>query len=330
MAYRDPYAAQYGRYEHDAQYTQPDFNPYSHQQPHATYDEGAYDNYGSGYRDEPTDARGPQRQTTMKSHISTGSIDSPTGVRVREADSVSGFDHGEFTPKEKVPQTLKSYRYETQGNLWTRGGRPRCIGRFCCCTLLIAVFLIISIILSLALWIRPPNVTIGDLQTVSSDGSQFKLTNDGVNINLGVNITVDNPNYFSVNLKKVTAELFYPLNSSSTGTDIGGGNSSNINFASHSETNFTFPFAIEYTQANDPNSAILVDLLEKCGILGTKTNIDVNYKITLAIRILIVTVSPVISNSFSFACPLDSSSLSDLMGSSGLNLTSIAGILGGS
>ncbi|KAK0239978.1 hypothetical protein EDD85DRAFT_469810 [Armillaria nabsnona] len=329
MAYRDPYAAQYGRYEPDGQYTQPDFNPYTHQQPHATYDEGAYDNYGTGYRDDPTDARGPQRQATTRTHITTSSIDTPVGVRARDTDTASGFDHGEFS-KEKVPQTLKKYRYETQGNLWTRGSRPRCIGRFCCCTLLIAVFLILSIILSLALWIRPPNVTIGELQTVASNGSEFEITNDGVNINLGVNITVDNPNYFSVELKKVTAELFYPLNSSSTGTDIGGGTSNNINFASHSETNFTFPFAIEYTQANDPNNAILLDLLQKCGILGTKSNIDVNYKITLAIRILMVTVSPVISNSFNFACPLDSSSLSDLMGSSGFNLTSIAGILGGS
>ncbi|KAK0503426.1 hypothetical protein EDD18DRAFT_1137798 [Armillaria luteobubalina] len=329
MAYRDPYAAQYGRYEPDGQYTQPDFNPYSHQQPHATYDEGAFDNYGTGYRDEPTDARAPQRQPTTRTHISTGSIDSPTGVRATNADTGSGFDHGEF-PKEKVPQTLKKYRYETQGNLWTRGSRPRCIGRFCCCTLLIAVFLILSILLSLALWIRPPTLTIGELTTVASNGSEFELTNNGVNINLGVNITVDNPNYFSVELKKATAELFYPLNSSSTGTDIGGGTSSNINFASHSETNFTFPFAIEYSQSNDPNNAILLDLLSKCGILGTKSNLDVNYKITLSVRILMVTVSPVISNSFSFACPLDSSSLSDLMGSSGLNLTSIAGILGGS
>ncbi|KAG7447936.1 uncharacterized protein BT62DRAFT_743406 [Guyanagaster necrorhizus] len=312
MAYRDPYAAQYGR----------------HQQPHATYDEGAYDNYGSGYRDDPTDARGPQRQATTRSHISTGSVDAPMGVRTRDTDTVSGFDHGEFPPKEKVPQTLKSYRHETQGNLWTRGGRPRCIGRFCCCTLLIAVFLILSIILSLALWIRPPNVTIGDIELVSSGGSEFELTNDGVNINLGVNITVDNPNYFSLDLKKVTAELFYPLNSTSTGTDIGGGNSSNINFAAHSQTNFTFPFEIEYTQSNDPSNAILISILEKCGILGTSSNLDINYKITLGIRILMVTVSPVISNSFSFACPLNSTSLSDLMSSSGLNLTSIAGLLG--
>ncbi|KAK0463995.1 uncharacterized protein EV420DRAFT_1618813 [Desarmillaria tabescens] len=284
MAYRDPYAAQYGRYEHDAQYTQPDFNPYGHQQP-------CYLRRG----DEPTDARGPHRQATMKSHITTDSIDSPTAPT-------------------RVPQTLKSYRYETQGNLWTRGGRPRCIGRFCCCTLLIAVFLIISIILSLHwLWIRPPNVSIGELQTMSSGGSEFELTNDGVNINLG-NISVDNPNYFSVNLKKVTAELFYPLNSSSTGTDIGGGTSSNINFASHSQTNFTFPFAIEYTTADDPNSAILVDLLEKYNgepsLSAVLQCLIIVFQ--LAIRILIVTVSPVISNSFSFACPLDSSSLSDL------------------
>lgn len=59
MAYRDPYAEQPGRLQtplHRSDST-PEFNPYSTSQPHQTYDQGgigpSYDNYGSGYRDEP-------------------------------------------------------------------------------------------------------------------------------------------------------------------------------------------------------------------------------------------------------------------------------------
>ena len=73
---------------------------------------------------------------------------------------------------------------------------------------------------------------------------------------------------------------------------------------------------------------MILDLATKCGIAGgTKTNINVNYKITvssssfefrevikavlqLGIRILLVTISPVISNEFNFPCPLQASDIS--------------------
>ena len=73
---------------------------------------------------------------------------------------------------------------------------------------------------------------------------------------------------------------------------------------------------------------MILDLATKCGITGgTKTNINVNYKITvssnsfgfrkvvnavlqLGIHILLVTISPVISNQFSFPCPLQASDIS--------------------
>ncbi|KAH0827156.1 hypothetical protein J3R83DRAFT_4847 [Lanmaoa asiatica] len=47
MAYRDPYAEQYGRY--DQPYTDaPGVNSYSNAQPHQAYDQGGYDSYGAG------------------------------------------------------------------------------------------------------------------------------------------------------------------------------------------------------------------------------------------------------------------------------------------
>jgi hypothetical protein len=73
---------------------------------------------------------------------------------------------------------------------------------------------------------------------------------------------------------------------------------------------------------------VILDLATKCGVGGgTKTNINVNYKITvssssfrfrkvtnavlqLGIRILLVTISPVISNQFNFPCPLQASDIS--------------------
>lgn len=51
----------------------------------------------------------------------------------------------------RTSRSMRRWRYEHQGNLWTKGGRGRCFGRFFCCTIMIFVFLLVSIILSLAL-----------------------------------------------------------------------------------------------------------------------------------------------------------------------------------
>jgi len=331
MAYQgDPYAGQYGAHQHQPQYSQPqygqpqqyghygepapEFNPYNAgEQPHQTYEQGPYDNYGGGYRDDPTpDYQAPQRQGTQPSYADAP----PPPLAAKSIDETSRFDPGEFTPSPKGPKTarnLRQYRLEFQGHLWTKGGRGRCFGRFFCCTFMILIFLVVTILLALVLWLRPPSINFGNPAPMTS-GSTIQPTNDGIIINMGVNISVDNPNYFAVNFKKITAEIFYPINN----TPIGNGTANSIVISSNAETNFTFPFSIDYSTSLDPKSLILVDLAEKCGILGTKTNLSVNYKITLGLQILFVTISPSISNSFSFACPLTSSDLTGLLGGAGL------------
>lgn len=154
------------------------------------------------------------------------------------------------------------------------------------------------------------------------------------------NHSVRNPNYFSVDFKNIEAnvspsnarrnilwlylQITYPINN----LPIGSGDASNILFKSRTETNFTFPFALVYNSTADTGSQVILDIAQKCGVTpgSTKQNIVVNYKITvgfifvraftttnhpfqLGIRILVVTISPVISNQFSFACPLSASDI---------------------
>lgn len=294
MASRYPYAERYGR---PNQYNDgPEYNPYTgNQQPHPTYDQEGYEPYsGAAYRDEP------QMENTATPPVANNKETSEFVI----------------SPIEKSTGALKNYRYQTQGALWTRGGRGRCIGRFCCCTLLIALFLIISIVLALLLWVRPPNISVGGVSAPST-GSQIQVTSGGLDINLGVNISVENPNYFAVSFNKIQANIFYPINN----TDIGGGNATDITFRSHSQTNFTFPFTIAYQKSLDPNNKILVDIATKCGFIGgSRSQITVNYKITLGLKVLFITISPVVSNSLSFDCPLSQSDISSLG----------AGLIGGS
>jgi len=98
MAYRDPYAEQYGRY--DQQYTDaPAFNPYNNPQPHQAYDQGAYDSYGAGgYRDEANYGKStnPGGPAFTPSHYKSESIpqyDQGTFARATTGKCVSWLRH---------------------------------------------------------------------------------------------------------------------------------------------------------------------------------------------------------------------------------------------
>ncbi|EIN07222.1 hypothetical protein PUNSTDRAFT_53598 [Punctularia strigosozonata HHB-11173 SS5] len=325
MSYRNPYETNYGAggsrpYGENNAYGENSYS-YNNYEPHRTYDQG-FDPYrdAGGYRDEPSglDQSGYVGNAPAKKETSVFEKDEPfsaprsTSVRRKGSRSAA---------------TIRTWRYEHQeSNMWTAGSRGRCFGRFLCCSLMTFVFLLVSIVLALALWVRPPSVTIGQLSTITN-GSAIQLSSDGLTVNLNVNISVDNPNFFSVAFKKINVDLHYPINN----TDVGGGSKKNIDFEAHSNKTFDFPISLEYTLADDPNSAILADLATKCGFIGgSKSDITVDYDITLGLRILFITVSPQISNSFSFACPLDESDLSGLLKDAGIDISSLSSILGSS
>ena len=134
--------------------------------------------------------------------------------------------------------------------------------------------------------------------------------------------SVDNPNYFSIDLKRVTAnvrhqltssisctdiffQLFYPINN----THIGSGQLNNIHFPSHSNTSFNFPFTFVYTSSIDPSSQIIDDLSSKC-LANPQKQLTVDYKINVKVSVLFITVSPTISNPVSFDCPVSASQIS--------------------
>lgn len=69
-------------------------------------------------------------------------------------------------------------------------------------------------------------------------------------------------------------QIYYPINN----TLIGGGQENDVTFYSHSSTNFTFPFSIEYTTTMSSSAQIIGDLETKC--TGTASDITVDYDIT--------------------------------------------------
>lgn len=308
MAYRDPYDP-FSKNGHTAD--DDEFNPYSTR--HRTHP--SYDQSGSGYENyhdvpDPVPSA-PHRQATMRSDDDRTKYNKelPPVIadKAIDEDRVSGFDRGEFSAR---PENFRSFNQSLRGGLWTSGSRVSCIGRFCCCTLWIVVFLLVSIVLTLLLWVRPPAVTIGQVGPTTT-GNQIQIQTDSVSINLAVNISVHNPNYFSIGFSQIKAEIFYPIGN----TPIGGGTSNNVNFPSGQTTNVTFPFSISYKFSLDPDHQITNDLVRRC---KPPSDITINYQITPGIRILFVTISPEITNSLTFTCPLSGDQVDQLVTLAGL------------
>ncbi|KAG2756060.1 hypothetical protein P692DRAFT_201700741 [Suillus brevipes Sb2] len=302
--YRDPYTEQQ-QGGHNLQHGDPSYNQYDIRQPHQPYDQGGFDPYTTGeYRDDPN--ANPQATPYAPA-----------------AQEVNPHGHSGFAKEiGHQPQDFKTWRRESTGGLWTRGSRVSCIGRFCCCTMMIAVFLIVSILLALLMWVRPPDAIVGTVGTSTTQNAvcqpflvyphisyfyQVQLNSGSITVNLGIDLTVVNPNYFAVSFKSINANAYYPINN----TLVGTGNETDITFNSNSQTNFTFPFSLEFSTNMSSSTQILTDLATKCGVGGGAVqDITVDLDITLGLRVLFFVVYPVLSIPASFACPISASDIS--------------------
>jgi len=268
-------------------------DPYAHQRP----GQQAYDPYYSMSNQYQNSYPPPNDGSNLPSRASTGISGTKQYDPNYSPDRLSRMGVGE---PPKGTGELGLWRHSEHGHLLTKGGRGACIGRFACCSIMTVLFLIISIALSLAMWLRPPDITFGSIQAPTS-GSAIQATTSQITINLLIPIDVKNPNFFTAGFQQISAKAWYPL----TGVEVGGGETNNIAFAANTETSFKFPLAIVYSQAKDPNGAMLKDISDRCGFTGNpKKNIDVKYTITLSIRIVAWTITPSFTGTTGFACPL--------------------------
>ncbi|KAG1905894.1 uncharacterized protein F5891DRAFT_1007071 [Suillus fuscotomentosus] len=288
--YRDPYSEQQ-QDSHNQQYGDASYDT---RQPHQAYDQGGYDPQTMGeYRDDPN--ANPQVAATSYAPA---------------AQEMNPYEQPNYAKKNgRQSQDFKTWRGENTAGLWTRGSRVSCIGRFCCCTMMIAVFLIVSILLALLMWVRPPDAIVGNVGP-STTQNAVQLNSGSITVNLGVNLTVVNPNYFGVSFKSINVDAYYPINN----TLVGTGQETDITFNSNSQTNFTFPFSLEFSTNMTSSTQILTDLATKCGVGGGAVqDITIDLDITVGLRVLFFVVYPVVSIPASFACPISASDISSLI-----------------
>ncbi|KAG8889939.1 hypothetical protein FRB98_001985 [Tulasnella sp. 332] len=260
-----------------------------------------------GAQGDLNDSRDAPNTNNFTRHYKAESVDAPMP---RQRQGYIDPERVSFAPPKSTGD-LQLWRHDERGNLWVKGSRARVIGRFFCCTLLIGLLLLFSIVLSLALWARPPNVSFNGLEVPTST-SAVSVQADSLAIALQLQIGVENPNYFSATLKRINVKAFYPPLTD----QVGGGALYDIKFPSNSDTSFLFPFNITYSSTIDPNKILITDLVNKCGIKtgSTKEPLTINYDISLAVSVLAITIPPSFSGSATFDCPVTRQDLLTLGG----------------
>ncbi|KAJ3895301.1 hypothetical protein GG344DRAFT_73286 [Lentinula edodes] len=221
----------------------------------------------------------------------------------------STFDHFDSPRDDWTGAGAQAYRKRNRGK-WTKGGGLWCLGRFFFCSLFVTIYLVVAIILGLALWLRPPALSFTN---PGLDPNQQINLDTTLTVPLELNITVNNPDFFAVDFKSLSAEVLYP---DVDNTLVAKGNLTNLIIKSNEITNFTFPINIslnltdESADGNDLN--VVLDLANKCGIIpsGPKSPIPLTIKIGIGLSIIGINLSlPSISFTVNINCPIDNSEI---------------------
>ncbi|KZO97820.1 hypothetical protein CALVIDRAFT_497006 [Calocera viscosa TUFC12733] len=292
MSYSDPYTAPHQAYNNNyapqyptasGQQNYPDeqeHNPYEQQPRYPTYDAQPYtDNpggvapyadYGRGYVDSEE-----REKRFNDARVSMGPPPKDTGM-------------------------LRIWRRDGRGKQWTKGGGLRSCCRFFCCFLMTLIFIVLAVIFSLAVFIRPPDITFNGIVTPSNGQILTSNSPDSFVANLDLSIGVRNPNFFDVDFNSISAKIFYP----GFTPQLGNGTVTGVDFKSGTATTFLFPITLNYSTTADPSLGIITSIGQSCGIGGgTQSNINVNFSISLALKILASQLSFTFSSTLGFACP---------------------------
>ncbi|KAL8292947.1 hypothetical protein RQP46_000641 [Phenoliferia psychrophenolica] len=178
---------------------------------------------------------------------------------------------------------LRMWRADEHAGALTRGGRGRACGRICCCSIILVLIILVSIIASFL------HVTFNGVEA-PANGSEVTVQSNGFLLNFQLNIGVVNPNFFGVNFDEIKATGAY---STAPTQNLGGGTLNNVDIKKNSNTTIHFPFTINYTLSDDPTLSIAKDIVGKCGLLGgTKADLTIDYTVTLKLKVVAVSISP--------------------------------------
>ncbi|KAL1917073.1 uncharacterized protein VTP21DRAFT_5271 [Calcarisporiella thermophila] len=196
---------------------------------------------------------------------------------------------------------------------------PRCCG-YCpvwlrwssitCCILIILTAIVLAILFGTTF--RQPEVKFLGLGPNPNGAQLYVVNGTRFSINVGLVMQVVNPNIAGAKFSMIKAQAKYPdpRDPSAPGFPAGGGNLTDVNIGSHSNTTFVFPFSVDYDPTIDQNKVMLRDIADRCGLLGSpKRPLQIKYDLTLFVHLLVATISPTIPLSTSLDCPIQNGQL---------------------
>ncbi|CAG8559249.1 14129_t:CDS:10, partial [Racocetra persica] len=148
---------------------------------------------------------------------------------------------------------------------------------------------------------RVPSVDFLGVADSPTGAQPYVKKTSGFDFNFGLRIQVNNPNIIGAKFSMIKAVAYYPGHQN----PIGGGNLTNVNIPSKSNTTITFPFSINYDASIDPGFSILLDIATKCGLTGgSKSKLSIDYTLTLSFNVLFIPVSPSFQKTANIDCPI--------------------------
>ncbi|GAC97410.1 expressed protein [Pseudozyma hubeiensis SY62] len=215
-------------------------------------------------------------------------------------------------------------------SIWTKDDKRAFSSRSCPAkffriligNLILAIIFIVSIILLIVMFLRPPNVAISGVSVPNQNAVSYQ--NGAFSFNVSVDISVSNPNSISANIKKLNATAY---DSADQSTALGHGLVTNQAIRANANTTVVFPFQIRYSQSEDPDFSIIQNIASDCGLTGGSGGGDLSFlfKVEVDVEVLSITVPVNINRNISFPCPLSASSLQGVLSGLGGSLGNILG-----
>jgi len=185
------------------------------------------------------------------------------------------------------------------------------------CFLVLGVILVLSIIILIVLFLRPPNIGVKNIDMPQSiDGLNIDPSRQAFSFPINLTVRVSNPNYVSAEINSIHANLF---DKHADSTRVGSCDLRHKHIKSHNDTDITIPCHVRYSLEEDPNKSVIKDIINRCGFNGKKKqDFDMSLKLRLSITVLSITVPINVNPNIRFSCPVSKSDLKKIGGSSPL------------
>lgn len=183
----------------------------------------------------------------------------------------------------------------------------------CCpcyvCVIITVIILVAIGLLAYFLWPDMPDVDIGEVKLNSKSNDPVRYTlpsftdgSGGLEIDLGIDVSVNNPNSFDLNISSLDIQVFLSDNSVDK-TLIGTGKINDLSFKKKEVTKIEIPITIGYYVDSVLTDPVISYLLTKC---ATQTNINIEYTVGVGIKFIKLFYTPKYTGTNKFKCPLNS------------------------